>query len=107
MFAPAVLSIFVELVICVLLVQPLIKQTRPARSRLRASFVLIALQGLASIVISGYFITFQIDFKLMSSCEANYVQTMLMILLSISGAIALIFIFQMIFYMRAYSCLLS
>lgn len=106
-FIPAILAIIIELIQCVLIIQPLITQTIPTQLRLKGSYILTSLSGLSSIMIFGYFLTFQIDFNFMNNCQTTFVQTMLTILLSISSAIMLMSLAQIILGMIAYETLLS
>jgi hypothetical protein len=86
-FITSVLSIILEIGVCVLVFPPLIMRIQPAGKRLVILYILVGLHTLSVLLAFGKNLAYQIDLhSLDSSCSISYSEVMIKIVLAFAAA---------------------
>ncbi len=99
-FITAVISIFLQIAISILVFSPLVMKVVPTQTRMAMAYILISLHMLSIIIGFSKFLSFQTEFNLMgSTCSMQFSQILLTVILTISCA-------NMLSSLAQYVCLL-
>ena len=85
-FFMSIISIIVQIVICLLFFTPLLMRLRPNPIRMAAAYILSGLHTMAVVVAFGKYLTFQVELKSMTNCTVTYVESLIAILLAFTAS---------------------
>lgn len=72
-FFMSIVSIIMQIVICVIVFPPLLMRLRPNHTRMAAAYILSGLHTMAVVVAFGKYLTFLVELKRMTNCTVTYV----------------------------------
>ncbi len=85
-FFSSIISIILQIVICILVFPPLLMRLQPAPPRIVAAYVLCCLHSLAVLTAFGKYLTFQVELAAMTNCSVTYAPVLISILLAFAAA---------------------
>ena len=85
-YMTSILSIILQVVLCILVFPPLIFRIQPTRQRMGATYIVYSIQMLFSMIIFGKYLGFYIDLNTLDSsiCSISFSKDMLIAVLAIA-----------------------
>lgn len=97
-FIVSSLSLFLQIVLCVLVFPPLIMRVTPTSARLSAAYILVSLHLLTVIIGFSTFLSFHVDFNAMgSTCSVTFTSVLIHVILALVSADLFISLLQFFF----------
>jgi hypothetical protein len=85
-FFSSIVSIILQIIICIIFFPPLLMRLRPAQQRITAAYILSCLHTLAIAVAFGKYLTFLVELPKITNCTAEYSPILIKILLAFASA---------------------
>jgi hypothetical protein len=85
-FFSSIVSIILQIFICIIVFPPLLMRLQPTPQRIIAAYVLCCLHTLAAVTAFGKYLTFQVELSAMTNCSVTYAPVLISIILAFAAA---------------------
>lgn len=93
-FFTSIVSIVLQIIICILVFPPLLTRLRPVLPRIVAAYILSCLHSLAVLIAFGKYLTFHVELAALTGCSVSYSSSLVAVLLAFAAADMLVSLLQ-------------